>query len=156
MTDTTDTPGVTMIDPRAPRFGQTVTMSVLLVGIVLQQPLVILAVAVVLIVAVVSRWRVNVYGVLWRYGMIPLVGTPDESEPAAPHRFANLMGAFMSGCAVVLLFGAGAVGLPTLSVVGYGVALVHAGAAAIGGIGDYCIGCKMYKQVAFVRRLGVV
>lgn len=156
LTDTQEISGVTMIDPRASRFGQTITMSVLLLGIVLQEPLLILAIAVVLNAAVLSGWRLNFYGVLWRYGMIPLVGKPDETEPAAPHRFAKLMGAFMSAMATILLFGALAVSLPTLAVVGYAVALVHAGAAAVGGLGDYCIGCRMYKRVAFFRRLGLV
>lgn len=153
---TTGVSDVTMIDPRAPRFGQTITMSVLLLGIGLQEPLFILAIAVILNVAVLSGWRLTFYGFLWRHGMIPLVGKPDETEPAAPHRFAKVMGAGMSAFATILLFGAPVVSLPGLALVGYAVALVHAGAAAIGGIGDYCIGCRMYKQVAFFRRLGVV
>lgn len=152
----TGAPNVTMIDPRAPRFGQTITMSVLLLGIGLQEPLFILAIAVILNAAVLSGWRLTFYGVIWRHGMIPLVGKPEETEPAAPHRFAKLMGASLSAIATLLLFGAPVVGLPNLALVGYAVALVHAGAAAIGGIGDYCIGCRMYKQVAFFRRLGVV
>lgn len=154
MSDTND--NESMIDPRAARFGQTITMSILLVGIGLQEPLFILAIAVLLNAAILSGWRFDVYGVLWRRGMIPIVGAPDETEPAAPHRFAKLMGGIMSTIATVLLFGAPVVGLPNLALVGYVVALVHAAAAAIGGLGDYCIGCRMYKQVAFFRRLGVV
>lgn len=153
--DTTDS-SITMIDPRAPRFGQTLTMSILLVGIGLQEPVLILAIAVILNTAVLSGWRVNLYGLFWRHAVIPVVGRPDNPEPAAPHRFAKLMGAGMSGIASILLFAAPAVGLPALAVIGYAVAFVHAGAAAIGGIGNYCIGCRMYKQVSFFRRLGVV
>lgn len=151
-----ETPGVTMIDPRAPRFGQTATMSVLLLGIILQEPLFILAIALLLNVAVLSKWRINLYGLFWRHVMIPIVGQPEDPEPAAPHRFAKLMGASMSAVASILLFSAPAVNLPSLALLGYAVAVVHAGAAAIGGIGNYCIGCRMYKQVAFFRRLGVV
>lgn len=152
----TGTPDVTMIDPRAARFGQVITMSVLLLGISLQEPLLILAIAAILNAAVLSGWRLTVYGFLWQRGMVPLVGAPEEPEPAAPHRFAKVMGAGLSGTATVLLFGAPAFSLPSLAVVGYAVAFVHAGAAAVGGIGDYCIGCRMYRQVAFFRRLGVV
>lgn len=155
-TRSSEAPGLTMIDARAPRFGQILTMLVLVGGIGLQEPLFILAIAVVLNTAVLSGWRVNVYGALWRHVMIPLVGSPTETEPAAPHRFAKLMGAAMSGVATVLLFVGPAVGVPVLALGGYAVALVHAGAAAIGGIGDYCLGCRMYKQVSFFRRLGVV
>lgn len=152
----TDSRSLTYVDARAPRFGQTVSLSVLLLAIGLQEPLLILALAVVLNAAVLSAWRVNVYGFVWRHVMIPLVGPPEETEPAPPHRFANLMGACMSATATILLFGAPVLNLPELAFVGYGVAVMHAGAAAIGGIGDYCIGCKMYKQVSFFRRLGVV
>jgi hypothetical protein len=94
--------GVTMIDPRAPRFGQTITMSVLLLGIGLQEPLFILAVAVILNAAILSGWRLTLYGFLWRHAMLPLVGPPEETEPAAPHRFAKLMGASMSTLATIL------------------------------------------------------
>lgn len=152
---TTPSTDVTMIDPRAPRFGQTISMTILLVGIGLQEPYLILAVAVILL-AVGTRWRLNVYSLCWRVGVIPIIGRSSEPEPAIPHRFAQLMGATMSAVAVLLLFGGPAVGLQPLAVAGYSVAFVHATAAAIGGLGNYCIGCRMYKQVAFFRRLGVV
>lgn len=152
----TESPDVTRIDPRAPRFGQTITMAMLLLGVGLQEPLFILAIAAILNAAVLSGWRLTTYGMLWRHGMVPVVGRPEEPEPAAPHRFAKLMGAGMSALATVLLFAAPVVSLPALALGGYAVALVHATMAAIGGIGDYCIGCRMYRQVAFFRRLGVV
>lgn len=152
----TGTPDATMIDPRAARFGQSITMSVLILGIGLQEPLFILAIAVVLNAAVLSGWRLTFYGFLWHRGIHPLVGEPAESEPAAPHRFATVMGAGMSATATVLLFGAPVMSIPTLAPAGYALALVHAGAAAIGGVGDYCIGCRLYRQVAYLRRLGVV
>lgn len=148
--------GIALVDERAPRFGQTISLSILLLGIGLQEPLFILGLAVILNAALLSGWRVNVYGFLWRHVMIPVVGAPDEMEPATPHRFAKLMGASMSAVATMLLFGAPVVGISGLALVGYGVAVMHACAAAIGGIGNYCIGCRMYKQVAFFRRLGVV
>lgn len=153
---TTETPDVTRIDPRAPRFGQTITMAVLLLGVGLQEPFFIVAIAVVLNTAVLSGWRLNLYSVLWRHGIVPVVGHPEELESAAPHRFAKLMGAAMSAFATVLLFAADVVGMSALALGGYGVALLHATMAAIGGIGNYCIGCRMYRQVAFFRRLGVV
>lgn len=147
---------ITHIDPRAPRFGQTVTMSVLVTGIILQEPLLILAIAIVLNVALLTGWRVNLYGLFWRYVVIPVIGKPEMPEPASPHRFAKLMGASMSAVAVVLIFTGGWIGLVELVFVGYAVAIVHAGCAALGGLGGICIGCRMYKQVAFFRRRGVV
>lgn len=147
---------LTHIDPRAPRLGQTVTMSVLVTGIILQEPLLILSIAIVLNVALLTGWRINLYGLFWRYIVIPVLGKPDRPEPASPHRFAQLMGASMSGVAVVLLFGGGWTGIVQLVFLGYAVAVVHAGAAGLGGLGGICIGCRMYKQVAFFRRWGVV
>lgn len=151
-----DRSGVTLIDPRAARFGQTITMTILLLGVGLQEPLLIVAVAVILGTSVLSGWRVDLYRVIWQRAMIPVVGPPEDPEPAAPHRFAKLMGASMSSVAAIFLLGAPVIGLLELALFGYGVALLHAAAAAIGGIGNYCIGCRMYKQVAFFRRSGVV
>lgn len=147
---------VELIDPRAPRFGQLITMTGLALGVVLREPLLVGAVAVVLNAAVLSGWRLDLYGTLWRNVLIPIVGRPDETEPASPHRFAQLMGAAFTAVATGLLYAAPAVAVPALALAGYGVAAMVALLAAIAGIGDYCVGCKMYKQVAFFRRLGVV
>ena len=147
---------VMMVDPRAPRFGQVVTMTVLLVGIGLREPLIIVVSAVLLDLIVLSRWRFDFYGAIWRRLMVPVVGAPDETESAIPHRFATLVGASMNTFAVLLLFAAPVVDFSALVLAGYTVALMHAGAAALGGVFGYCIGCKMYRQVAFVRRLNLV
>jgi hypothetical protein len=88
--------------------------------------------------------------------MIPVVGKPDEKEAAAPHRFAKLMGATFTGTAAVLLYAAPAVGVEALSLAGYAVAGMVAVLAAVAGVGGYCVGCRMYRQVGFFRRLGVV
>jgi hypothetical protein len=154
---TTDTAtGPALVDPRAPRFGQLTTMTALLVGIVLQEPVLVLAVAVVLNAALVSGWRLDLYGFLWRRVIIPVVGPPADREPAAPHRFAKLMGATFTGAATVLSVAAAGAGLPVLTLAGYGIAGLVALLAGIAGIGDYCVGCKMYRQVGEFQRLGVV
>ncbi len=145
-----------LVDPRAPRFGQLITMSLLTVGIVLQEPFVVLAVAAVLNLALVSGWRVDVYGLLWQQVMIPILGKPEAKEPAAPHRFAKLMGASFTGLATVLLFAAPTIGVSELALFGYGIAGLVAVLAGVAAIGDYCVGCKMYRQVGYFQRLGVV
>lgn len=147
---------VELIDPRAPRFGQLITMTGLALGVLLREPLLVAAVAVVLNAAVLSGWRLDLYGTLWRNVLIPIVGRPDETEPASPHRFAQLMGAAFTAVATGLLYAAPAVTLPALALAGYGVAAMVALLAAVAGMGDYCVGCKLYRQVAFFRRLGVV
>ncbi len=148
--------GVTLMDPRAARFGQTITMLVLVLGLALQEPLFIVAIAVILNAAVLSKWRLDLYEFIWKKAVIPLIGKPNKTEPAAPHRFAKLMGATMSAVASILLVAGPMASLPVFELIGYGVTFLLAGAAAIGGVGNYCIGCKIYRQVAFFRRLGVV
>lgn len=151
-----DVSGPATVDPRTPRFAQTVSAVVLLIGIGLQEPFFILAISVIIDVAIVSGWRLSVFRFVWRHGMIPFVGPPDETEPASPHRFAMLLGGVLGTISTIFLFGAPIVSIPELTFVGYAVAFFLAVAAGFSGIGNYCIGCKMYRQVAFFRRLGWV
>ena len=137
-----------MVDPRAPRFGQAITATVLALGIVLGQPVLVYALAVVMLAAIFSGWRVDLYAVLWRRIARQFV-EPREPEPASPHRFARLMGATGTTLAGVLLLA----GLPTP---GYAVAGLIAVIAGFSSATGYCIGCRMYKGVSFFRRLDVV
>lgn len=147
--------GAALVDPRAPRFGQALTAAGLVAGVALGEPLLVLAVAVVLDAALLSGWRLDLYGALWRRAVRPVVGRA-EPEPAAPHRFAKLLGAGMTTLATVLLFAAPVVGLPALALAGYGVAALVAALAGLAATTGVCIGCRMYRQVSFLRRLGVV
>lgn len=143
------TPEVAQVDPRAPRFGQALTTLGLAAGIVLQVPALVYAVAVVLVAAVVSGWRLDLYRFLWQNVMLPVVGPPGEKEAASPPRFARLMGAGFTAVASVLLLA----GFPLL---GYAVAGVVAVLAGVAAAFDLCVGCMMYRQVSFFRRLNVV
>lgn len=145
-----------MVDPRAPRFGQLNTATLLTVGIVVREPILIALVAGILLTAVITKWRINLYGLVWQRLMTPFVGPPSETEPAAPHRFANLMGAAFTSLATILLYGAMPAELPILAGAGYAIAGLVALLAAIAAIGDYCIGCKLYTHVSTVRRLNLV
>lgn len=154
---------VTLVDPRAPRFGQALTTLGLLAGIVLQAPVLIAAVAVVLNAALFSGWRVDLYAYLWRSVMIPIVGPPAETEPAAPHRFAKLMGAGFTGVATLLLVAdiviappQLALGLSAVALIAYLLAGLVTALAGVAAITDICLGCRMYRQVSFFRRLDVV
>lgn len=150
-TDTTrsgsaDTP---LVDPRAPRFGQGVTATGLLGGIALGEPLLVYGIALLLSVAVLSRWRLDPYAVVWRRLLIPAVGKPPEREPAIPHRFAKLLGAVGSLLASALLIA----GFPAA---GYAVAAAVGLAAGFAAVTGICLGCRMYRQVSFVQRRGVL
>lgn len=137
------------VDPRAPRFGQTVTALGFGSAIALDLPVLVYLVTAVLVAAVVSSWRVDLYGFLWRRVMVPMVGRPSDREPVAPHRFARVMGAVFGTFGSALL-------VAGYQVAAYGVLAVVvllAGLAAATGI---CVGCRMYRQVQFVQRLGLV
>lgn len=71
---------------------------------------------------------------------------PDlHAEAAAPHRFAQGLGAAVLGAGVLALFA----GLPTL---GWALAIVVIVLAAINLIFGFCAGCFVYFQIARLRR----
>lgn len=139
------------------------TTAGLVAGIALREPVLVGAVAVVLATAVLSGWRLNLYAALWRRVMVPLVGQPAEREPAAPHRFATLLGATFTALGTLALSAdlvlspdAVAAGLSGLEVVGYGLSALVAALAGLAAATDICVGCRLYRQVSYVRRFGVV
>lgn len=138
-----------MVDPRSPRFGQTLTALGLGAAVVFDSPILLSVVAVVLVAAVVSGWRLDLYATLWRTFVVRAVGAPPEREAAAPHRFARVLGAIGATLASVLVFAG--FGTP-----GYAVAAAVAGLAALAASTGICVGCRMYRQVALFRRLNIV
>ena len=137
------------VDPRAPRFGQALTTLGLGGAVLLDRPVLLFATAAVMAAAVVSGWRLDVYAALWRTLALPVVGPPAEPEPAAPHRFARVLGATGAILATALL-------LAGFSLAGYLVAGAVAALAGFAAVTGICVGCRMYRQVAYFRRLNVV
>lgn len=137
------------VDPRAPRFGQTITASLFLIGLALQEPIFVLAVALILDVALITGWRVHVYSLLWRHGVSRLVGPPGRLESPSPHRFASLLGAAGTSGAIGLFV----LGFP---IAAWAIAAAVAGAAGLAAVTGYCLGCQMYQSVSTLRRLDVV
>lgn len=137
-----------MVDPRAPRFGQALTASGLLGGVLFAEPAVIYAFTLVLAVPVLTRWRVDLYAILWRSGVGPVL-EPATPEPAAPHRFAKLIGAVGTVIASGLVLS----GLPLL---GYLVAAAIGFAAGLAATTGICLGCRMYRSVSLFNRLDIV
>ncbi len=137
------------VDPRAPRFGQAITASGLVLGIVLQLPVFVYAVATILAIAVLSRWRIDIYGLVWRHIVLRVVSKPTSMDAASPHRFAKLMGA----TGTVVASGFLLAGFP---IVGYGIAGVVAALAALAATTGICVGCRMYRQVSFLHQYDIV
>ncbi len=139
----------TKVDPRAPRFGQAVTTVLLLVGLVLWEAWFVYLVAGVLVLSVASGWRLDLYALLWRHVAIRFVGRPTELESAAPHRFAKLLGATGTTFAsMFILFG--------MPIVGFAIVFFVAALAGLAATTGICIGCRMYRQVSYLRRHEVV
>lgn len=138
-----------MVDPRAPRFGQSITALGMVAFVATGNPLPLFAVAAVLVVSVLSNWRLDLYGFVWRTAVVPVVGKPDEPEPASPHRFAKLMGAAFTATASLLW-------LADFTLAATAVAAVVGALAFVAAALDICVGCRMYSQVKFFRDLGVV
>ncbi len=137
-----------LVDPRAPRFGQAITASGLLVGVLLDIPVLIFAVAAVLFLSAASGWRIDLYGIVFKNLVKPRLG-PAEPESAVPHRFAKLIGVVGTVLASAFL-------VVGISLAGYAIAIVVAIAAGLAASTGYCIGCRMYSQVSLFRRLSLV
>lgn len=148
VTDASPADGLARVDPRAPRFGQTITASGLTIGIALQLPVLVYAVTAVLLAAVLSGWRFDAYGLVWRSLVAPRLD-PADPEPASPHRFAKLLGATGTALASGLL-------LTGFTTAGYAIAGIVALAAGLAATTGICLGCRMYRGVALFRRLDVV
>lgn len=138
-----------VVDPRAPRFGQAITAIVLAVGVLTQRPEFVYAVAVVLGVAVLSRWRFDLYAFLWQTGGARVFSGSSRREAAAPHRFAKLLGAVFTTVASLLFVGG-------FDLVGYAVAVAVVGLATLSAGFGYCVGCRLYREVSYAQSLGWV
>jgi hypothetical protein len=131
-----------LLDPRAPRFAAVLTTVVLAVALIAGSGLLVLAQAVVFAISAANP-RLGPYGLLYRAVVAPRLRPPTELEPAAPVRFAQLVGlVFAAAGAVGWLAGA-----PTLGLVATAAALAAAFLNAAFGL---CLGCEGYLAI---RRL---
>lgn len=149
-----ETNSASQVDPRAPRFGQALTAALALGGVVFGRPATIFLLAAVLGIAVLSGWRIDAWASLWGLFARPVVGPPAETEAATPHRFAKLIGATFAAAASLLLLAGGA--FPAAATAGYAVAFVVGALALVGTTTGFCLGCRLYGQVSYFRRLGVL
>lgn len=138
---------VTMIDPRQPRLGQGITGAVLLVGFLLEAPLVIPVLAVILAAASLGGPSVNPYALLFRaIRSAGWMGPPREMEEAAPPRFSNTLGfAFLTTASLAYF-----VPDEPFRAVAWGLGLLVSALALLAATTGLCVGCELY---VFVRRL---
>ncbi|MGI5521373.1 DUF4395 domain-containing protein [Micromonospora sp. CA-259024] len=131
-----------LLDPRAPRFAAVITTAVLAVALVTGSTILLLVQAVIFAVTAANP-RLGPYGLLYRAVVAPRVAPPTELEPAAPVRFAQLVGlVFVAVAAIGYL-----AGVPALGLAATGAALA---AAFLNAAFDLCLGCVGYLAL---RRL---
>jgi uncharacterized protein DUF4395 len=141
------------VDVRGPRFAAWVTTAVLVVTLIVSalSPLaaaIILGLqAVVFAIGALAGPRRHPYGRLFATLVAPRLSPVKEREPAAPLKFAQLVGLIF---AIVGTAGF-AVGAPLVGVVATAFALVAAFLNAAFGI---CLGCQLYPLVVRLRPAG--
>jgi hypothetical protein len=136
-----------MVDPRQPRLGQGITGVVLLVGFLLDAPVVLPVLAVILALASLGGPAMNIYGWIFRgIRSAGWLGPPRELEEAAPPRFSNTLGFVFLTSASLAQY------LPDdpLRTVAWGLGLLVSALALLAATTGLCVGCELY---VFARRL---
>ncbi len=131
------------VDPRGQRFGAVLTSIVLVVVLVTGSWPLLAAQTVVFLTGVLLGLRNAPYGLVFQALVRPRIGPPKETEPEAPPRFAQGVGAAF---AVVGVIGYAA-GVPVLGMTATAFALV---AAFLNAAFGFCLGCEAYL---LIRRL---
>jgi hypothetical protein len=130
-----------LLDPRGPRFAAAVTTLVLVLILVLGSGWLALVQAVVFAVTAANP-KYGPYGLVYRWLVAPRLGRPTELEPAAPVRFAQLLGLVFATVATIGYLA----GAPVVGIVATACALIAAFLNAAFGL---CLGCEVY--LAFRR-----
>ena len=96
-------------------------------------------------VSVLAGPKWSLFGRIFQQVLRPALRIgPGTREAAAPHRFAETIGAiFLLGATLAFLLG--------LSPVGWGLSLIVAALAALNWLGGICVGCQMY---VLIKRAG--
>ena len=124
------------LDPRGQRFAAAVTSVVLIVVLATGWGWLALAQAVVFAVTAADPRR-GPYPLLYRALVLPRIGPPAEREPAAPVRFAQLVGCvFLTVAAIGYLSGA--------TLLGVAFAALGLLAAFLNAVFGLCVGCEVY------------
>ncbi len=127
------------LDPRGQRFAATLTSLVLVVVLATGWGWLALAQAIVFAVTAADPRR-GPYSYLYRALLLPRIGPPAEREPAAPVRFAQLVGfSFLAVASIGYL-----AGVPAVGVVFTAFGLLAAFLNAAFGL---CLGCEAYLAI---------
>jgi hypothetical protein len=131
------------LDPRGQRFAATLTSIILIVVLATGWGWLALAQAVVFAITAADPRR-GPYSYLYRALVLPRIGPPAEREPAAPVRFAQLVGFTFAAVATIGYLS----GVTVLGVVFAAFALLAAFLNAAFGL---CLGCEAYLALRRLR-----
>lgn len=132
------------IDPRGPRFGQTLTGSLALAAFLFEAPGVLVALALVLGAGSVLGYRFNLWAQAYKRILGPFLAAPEEREHPAPPRFAMCLGfVFVSTAAIVLL----PLSAYVPAWIGWALALTVAGLALLAAATGLCVGCELFVRI---------
>lgn len=145
----------TQIDPRGPRFGASITATLLAVDVFLSLDASTLPASHVLLGVITASflWGAlrgpanHPYGYLFKKLVRPRLGAPKELEDSAGPQFAQLVGLLVAGTGFVL----GIFGISTGITFAAAAAFI---AAFLNAAFDYCLGCQIYiglKRVKIIR-----
>lgn len=133
-----------MLDVRGVRFSAAVTTVVLAVVLITGWGWLALAQAVVFAVTAATP-RYGPYALLYRTLVAPRLGPPADREPAAPVRFAQLVGLAFSFAAAVSY-------LASAWLAGAVLAAAALAAAFLNAAFGFCLGCEVYLGLRRLRR----
>jgi Domain of unknown function (DUF4395) len=134
------------VDRTALRFNQASIITFLIIGFLLNQPLVVAFVALVMSLGTVTP-GLALFQRIYRDGLRPVgMLKPDvHAEANAPHRFAQGMGA-----AVLII--AGIAFLAGAAAVGWALSILVIVLAAVNLFFGFCAGCFVFFQLERLRR----
>lgn len=130
-----------LVDPRGARLNQGVVAALLLIAFVINWPLVIPAVATVLLFGSVLGPRFAPVLALYAEVIGPRLAPPSELEDPRSMRFNDVFGAAVLAASTAA-FVAG------YTDAGWGLALLMAILAGFSAVTDVCVGCRLYHAVS--------
>jgi hypothetical protein len=140
------------VDSQVPRGKAAFHTLLLVAAFLIDQPfppagkVIVALTALAMTISVIAGPRWSLFGRLFQQVVRPALHLdPGTIESAAPHRFAETVGA------VFLLAATGAF-LLGLATVGWALSLLVAALAALNWLAGFCVGCQMY---VLLRRLRV-
>jgi hypothetical protein len=143
-----------LIDPRGHRFGAGLSVAFLVLGFIVNVPLVVPAIGIALGVSAYFGTRYSALGQPW-----PLVrralglGAPAELESEVPPRFAQALGTLGLGLATVALAAAWLTGASLATAAGWTLAGAVAALQLVLAATGYCLGCQLYRLRWYAPRL---